>query len=358
MRNSDSLPQTDVATDSDMPPITPEQTTTDVTPPIGITPPQLLAQDAAEGRRGAAWRLLYWIIENDPRAVIAVSSLEDDRLAHHLLEFIALGTWAGKPFVVPPPLRSAHARTRLRTLFLSESGMDTGRAERVLLAALNDKRPALREAAAHILGILGSPSAAPKLITALHDPVQGVRMQAAKALGRVGDASAVTPLLRALSNADEQMGSQIFLSLVQLGHSAVPSLMEGSNSKSAWMRWHCIRALAEICDTRALSVLVQALRDSDHSVAWMAAKGLTKFGKLAIAPVLHLLTSVDATPWLVETASYVLSHELQRNHKLKPYLEPVVQSMHGVAYRAATPQVAQKALFQLTTDGLIKDYNA
>ena len=82
------------------------QPSVDVTPPIGVTPPQVLAQDAAIGRRGAAWRLLYWVIENDPRAVVAVASLDDDRLAHHLLEFIAIGTWAAKPFVVPPPLRS------------------------------------------------------------------------------------------------------------------------------------------------------------------------------------------------------------------------------------------------------------
>src|SRR5918912_2509464 len=110
----------------------------DVAPPIGITPPQILAPDAAAGRRGAAWRLMVWIMENDPRAIIAVNSLEDDRLAQHLLEFIALGTWAGKPFVVPVPLRTPHARTRLRTLFLPGSGIETARAERVLMSAVHD----------------------------------------------------------------------------------------------------------------------------------------------------------------------------------------------------------------------------
>src|SRR5215470_2546053 len=87
-------------------------------PPVGEVPPLLLARDAAEGRRGAAWRLLHWIMEGDPRAFLAVSSLDDERLARHLLEFIALGTWAGKPFVVPGALRSPLARMHLRTLFL------------------------------------------------------------------------------------------------------------------------------------------------------------------------------------------------------------------------------------------------
>src|SRR5947209_3756931 len=175
---NDSSSQIETSTKHETAPL--EQIDNDVTPPIGVTPPQVLAQDAAVGRRGAAWRLLYWIMEDDPRAVVAVSSLEDDRLAQHLLEFIALKTWAGKPFVVPPPLRSAHARTRLRTLFLPGAGMDPARAERILLSAIHDMRPLVRETATNLLGIFGSPVATSELIAALRDPVPTVRLQAAK----------------------------------------------------------------------------------------------------------------------------------------------------------------------------------
>src|SRR5712692_7932740 len=178
MASSDSAPKTNVTEASVTAP--PEQSPVDVAPPIGITPPQILAQDAAAGRRGAAWRLLHWIMENDPRAVVAVSLLDDDRLAHHLLEFIAMMTWAGKPFVVPVQLRSPYARTRLRTLFLPGSGMDSIRTERVLRAAMYDARPAMRETAANILGILNSPTATPVLLEALRDSVPAVRLQAAK----------------------------------------------------------------------------------------------------------------------------------------------------------------------------------
>src|SRR5579872_2130433 len=168
--------------------VTPEQIGADVAPPVGDTPPHVLAREAADGRRGAAWRLMLWIMENDPRAVVAVSSLDDDRLAENLLGFIATGTWAGKAFVVPVPLRTAHARTRLRTLFLPGSGIEYERAERVLLAHAHDKQPAMRETVTHILGIIGSPSATSLLIDALSDAAPSVRLQAAKALGRVGDA--------------------------------------------------------------------------------------------------------------------------------------------------------------------------
>src|SRR5437763_1313192 len=81
----------------------------------------------------------------------------------------------------------------------------------------------------------------PKLIEALQDPISSVKMQAIKALGRVGDPEAVPALLNALRGADEQMGSQIFTSLVRLGHAAVPGLIEASKSNSPWIRWHCIR---------------------------------------------------------------------------------------------------------------------
>ncbi len=344
---------TGTATTSGSPRPAPEQPAADVTPPIGVTPPQILAQDAATGRRGAAWRLLYWVIENDPRAIIAIASLEDDRLAHHLLEFIALSTWAGKPFVVPPPLRSAHARTRLRTLFLPESGMETARAEHVLRAGLSDRRAAMRETAAHILGIMNSKAAVPGLIDALRDPVPAVRLQAVKALGRIGDASALPALLQTLHGADEQLGSQIFTALVQIGSAAVPALIDASSGNSAWLRWHCLRALGDIGDVRAIPVLTQALRDNDHSVAWVAAKGLVGFGKWSIDPVLRLLAAANTTPWLAETASYVLSSQCRSNAKLKPYLEPVIENMRGVAYKVATPYIAQKTLAALHDAHLI-----
>ena len=347
MAHSDPLSQTNVTAPS-------EQPVADVAPPIGITPPQILAQDAAAGRRGAAWRLMVWIMENDPRAIIAVSSLDDDHLAQNLLEFIALGTWAGKPFVVPVQLRSALARTRLRTLFLPGAGIDSVRAQRVAMSAVHDKRPAVRENAIYILGLLESPVSTPMLIQALNDQIPSVRMQAAKALGRVGDPAAVPALLNALRSADEQLGGQIFSALVRLGRASVPALVEASSSNSTWMRWQAIRALGAIRDRRALPVLVGALSDADHSVAWMGAKGLTQLGRLSLEPVLQLLVKAEMTPWLVETASYVLNGQIQHNPKLKPYLEQVLGRMHASGFRVGTSHAAQKSLALLKADGMVE----
>jgi HEAT repeat protein len=101
------------------------------------------------------------------------------------------------------------------------------------------------------------------------------------------------------------------------------------------MRWQAIRALGAIRDRRALPVLVRALSDADHSVAWLGAKGLTQYGRLSLEPVLRLLVTAEMTPWLVETASYVLNSQLRYDPKLKPYLELVLDRMHTLGFRVA-----------------------
>jgi len=222
------------------------------------------------------------------------------------------------------------------------------------MSAARDKPPAVRETAIYILGLLESPVATPMLIQALNDQVPSVRLQAVKALGRVGNPEAVPALLNALRGADEQLGSQIFSALVRLGRAAVPALLEASNSNSTWMRWQAIRALGAIRDRRALPVLVSALTDADHSVAWMGAKGLTQFGRLSLEPVLQLLVKAEMTPWLVETASYVLSNQIRYDPKLKPYLEPVIERMRAQAFRVGTSHAAQKSLALLKADGMVE----
>ncbi|GCE16898.1 HEAT repeat domain-containing protein [Dictyobacter kobayashii] len=326
----------------------------DITPPMGETPPQVLAEQAAEGHRGAAWRLMIWILKNDSRAVVAVSSLDDDRLARNLLEFIALGTWAGKPFVVPLPLRSPYARTRLRTLFMPGAGMDSERAHRVLMAGMHSPDPHMRENAAYLLGQIGNRNDVPILMNALKDPSPGVRLQAARALGRLRAVEAVPALLSALHSADELLGAQIFHALVQIGVPAVPALIAESSSLSAWTRWHCVRALGEINDARAIPTLAQSLNDPDHGVAWMAAKELIQFGKLIVVPTLQVLLSKDTSPWLAETGSYVLHQLYMRYRKLKPYLAPLVQEMQQPSFKIGTALAAQKTLQKIENDKVLQ----
>jgi HEAT repeat protein len=231
--------------------------------------------------------------------------------------------------------------------------MNPALAERALLSMAHDSRPPIREEAVRILGLVGSVTATPTLIVALKDPAASVRVQAAKALGRVGGHDAAAALIAELGTTDEQMSSQIVSSLIRVGSAAVPLLIKEAANPSAWIRWQVMRALVAISDYRSLPVLVQALHDTDHSIAWVAAKGLVHFGKDAVGPVLRLLMMTETSRWLVETASYVLHEAYVHDQKLKLFLEPVIQSMHGVAYQIGTPQAARKALQLLEVAGLL-----
>jgi len=214
----------------------------------------------------------------------------------------------------------------------------------------------VRETAMHILGLMGSRTSMPELIQALYDPLPSTREQAAKALGRSGSPEAVPALLEALHTADEQQSNQIFQSLVNLGYLAVPALLDASQSSSSWMRWQSVRALGEIHDSRALPILVRALNDSDHGVAWMAAKSVVPFGRDCLAPVLHLLTTTAITPWLRETSAYVLSKQCQNNSELKACLDPLLQQLHRSSYKEGAGYAALKAEEQLMTRGQLKHF--
>jgi HEAT repeat protein len=194
----------------------------------------------------------------------------------------------------------------------------------------------------------------PVLIEALNDSSYGVRYQAVKALGHIRSPEAIPALISALSNADEQLGSQIFRSLIEIGSVAVPALIELGNSSRAWMRWDRVRALGEIGDDRAITPLALALNDPDHGVAWMAARELVHFGRLCVEPVLRVLMLQNTSPWLVETASYTLREISKEYPRLQPYLQPVLQNMHGVAYNIATPLAARKALERLESSGILR----
>jgi hypothetical protein len=311
-------------------------------PPVGTAPPATLVAQAAQGRRGSAWRLFHWLNEENREAIEAVRSYTDARLFAYFLEWLALGTWAGKTFKLPAAMRQPHFRTLIRTLFLPGVGASADLAKQLLFSSGRDPRPEVRQEAAHLLGLRGEAGAAPHLLAALNDEKPGVRVQAAKALGRLGVASAAPALVGALRAHDEELASQVRHALLHIGPQAVPALLEGARSPDAWVRWHALRALGELHDVRGVPALVKALADPDHAVAWMAARELTAPATSTIESILHLLLSAPSTPWLMETAAYVLHH--QPNRQLKPILEPVIRSTRDVDYRITVPMAAERAL--------------
>lgn len=317
----------------------------DEAPPVGTTPPVQLAELAVQGKRGAAWRLLHWLGEDSPEAIEAIRQLPDRRLLELLLEWLAVGTWAGKPLKVPRAMRQPHVRTQVRTLFLPGSGAPADVVKAVLVAGLHHPQAAVRETAAHLLGILGEPTTAADLAEALRDPTSAVRVQAAKALGRLRVPATTTALVGALRSHDEALASQVHQALLEPGMAAMPALIQASASPDAWVRWHALRILGELHDARCLRPLVDGLADTDYAVAWMAAHALALMDAPVAEEVLRLLLRAPDTPRLMETAAYVL--RAQTNPQLKRVLEPVIQSTRASGYRVAMPLAVERALNQL-----------
>jgi hypothetical protein len=314
-------------------------------PPVGTTPPVTLAALAAEGSRGAAWRLLHWIGEENQEAVAAIRMFPDSRLLEGLLEWLALGTWAGKPLQTPRAMRQPRFRTQVSALFLPGVGASAERLHAVLGKGLHHPQAAMRATAAYLLGMVGDPTLAADLAEALNDLSPEVRVQAAKALGRLRDPATAAALVGALRYHDETLASLLCQALLQMGAGAVPALSMAASARDSWVRWHVLRVLGELHDLRVLRLLVDALADEDFAVAWMAARGLIEMDTFVVEEVLHLLLRAPDTPRLMETTGYVL--RAQTNAEIKALLEPVIHSMRQTDYRVAVPLAVERALEQL-----------
>lgn len=136
-----------------------------------------------------------------------------------------------------------------------------------LTAALADKRPAVREKSAQILGSLGEPAAAaaPALTKALRDQAPEVRLCAAKALWNITkQPDAVVPALAGLlkvnggsPSSDAESPRRFLQSVIEaLGRigppaqTTIPALMEQSRNENRLIRESALRTIRQIDPSR------------------------------------------------------------------------------------------------------------
>ncbi len=100
-------------------------------------------------------------------------------------------------------------------------------ARNLIIEALHDSDPAVRECAARALGTSGDPNATGELITALKDSQPAVRRVAAWALGTIGDKSAFDPLIGILRDKDPHVRDQTASALQRVD----------KQRYSRWMAW-------------------------------------------------------------------------------------------------------------------------
>ncbi len=167
-----------------------------------------------------------------------------------------------------------------------------------LAGSLRDEQEAVRTAAAQALGALGprARSAAPALFAALDDPRAGVRAAAAQALARVElTAESVSSLSKALGNPDAYVRAFAAWSLGNLGpgaREAVPALVEALGPDDTANVVAAALARVGPAAAQAVPALLADLRGPDAGRRWRAARALGRIGPPAESAVAELVAAL------------------------------------------------------------------
>ena len=183
-------------------------------------------------------------------------------------------------------------------------------AESVLVRALHDAEPAVREAAARGLSRLSSlsPETAAVLVLLLQDSHVAVQRTAAQALGAAeGNSGLVSSLEALLSSADATVRQSAVHALFLLDPgkaSTVDALSRRTKDTDPVVRRWAVAALAESGDPRAVSLVMDRLRhDPVEEVRAEAAYRLRFLGDGSIADELEAIAqrggNAEISRWTV-----------------------------------------------------------
>jgi len=137
------------------------------------------------------------------------------------------------------------------------------------------------------------PWAAGALIVALDDKDAQVRERVVELLGETGDISALKPLIVSLK--DYRLADRATKSLVQIGTSAVETLIAALGYGDTNTKIRVAEVLVMIGDSRAIDPLVALLRDANLAVRKTAIESLTKLGDArAVEPLITMLEDGDS----------------------------------------------------------------
>lgn len=162
----------------------------------------------------------------------------------------------------------------------------------LLLNLMNDRNAGVRKKTADALGMIGDGMAALPLVKALQDKVDYVRAASIEALGRIGE-PAIPLLFEAILSGNPSYRLEALESLIAMKEKAVPMLIEAAEYGDTVLKSYAIRALGNINDRRASSVIIKALDDRDAHVRGLAANALRMTGDAAALDKLRTLAQDD-----------------------------------------------------------------
>ncbi|HEV3052807.1 MAG TPA: HEAT repeat domain-containing protein [Longimicrobium sp.] len=296
----------------------------------------------AENERLATVAVYVLMGMGQPGAGVLVEGLHgaDERRRRHILSVLDFGSVderVAQPVAAAllreedEELRIAGARMLQRSAFMPGDTVADPEAEALVLAALADPSGNVRAAAADALNhhLYISPSEVRALIGLLaHDPEPEVRATAALTLGLLGHdgAPAVPALIAAMADPDETVRWRSASALGELGLTAVdavPVLVQASRANDDELRYAAVASLGDIgIDPPVqagpvLRALEEALAHEDSTTRWMAVGSLANLDTRAVPLLVRALR--DPGEQVASEAAAALGR--------RPVTQPVVDAL-------------------------------
>lgn len=116
------------------------------------------------------------------------------------------------------------------------------------------------------------------LLPLLNDSAPQVRAATVLALGLHPNEEAVLALIKSLADEDSLTAGLAGNALVKIGSPSVAGLLEVMKEAPLRIRILALRALAEICDHRAIPVLMKSMNEESAVLQYWAQEGLERLG--------------------------------------------------------------------------------
>lgn len=165
----------------------------------------------------------------------------------------------------------------------------------------------------------------------------------------------IESLVIQLESKDNKVRTKTRKLLVLRGNLAIPALsLTLLNSKIYKVRWEAAKALSEIENAQTIPALVMALEDPESDVAWLAAKALEKFRKVAWPELMNALVKYGAESILLQRGA----HHILRKQKYDGFndlLDKLRTALESVSVPESIPLAAFNILERIRTKQLIHE---
>lgn len=275
---------------------------------------------------------LSFFLEQDVKSKQMVGFVVEKRKSAIAAAAFDLGPYAVWPRAVPPELVSSllqavdddSAKVRLEAIYavgvIARTPLAADQVQR-LIKALDHYDPAVRAAAARVVGRVKVTEAGDALIKAVNDSQADVRYAAMRALGAIGEQRAVGALTEQLAYYKKGEGAWSALAaLARLASPAsVPLFRERLQDKDPYMRRAAMEGIGRAGDTESVDALERSATADESGMARLAAAfALQKLGRNYAARIVDLM----ASPKLAEQGQEYL---LELGPAVMPTLLPRLQ---------------------------------